>query len=256
MGDISKLSLDRRLTSPNYNDRGGACVDCLVIHHTATQSCDTALNRFLDAAHPDGKLSSHYLIDEDGHIFYLVDEAKRAYHAGVSCWSGRDDLNTYSIGIELAHPGWTAGHGFTQSQLDALEALGLDIVQRYHMPARHVLGHSDIAADRKSDPGYWFPWEEMARAGLGVWPCPGAEDESAADAAESDPDRWHDWLHDYGYCKSYKKGDLMYAFYQHFYPEAFANTHDPDPHRPDKQALARLHRLVQLKRQDSGLSLS
>ena len=230
------LALDRGFTSPNYNARGGASVDYLIIHHTGTGSTEEALKRYIDPVHPDGRISPHYLIAEDGHIYYLIDEDKRAWHAGISCWDGVGDLNTHSIGIELAHPGWKAHYGFSQTQMDSL-----------NIQDRHVLGHSDVAPDRKHDPGYWFPWAEMARAGLGVWPDPDAEDAQAADNIS--PDQWRDWLYSYGYCKSYKKRDLMYAFYQHFYPEGFQNNAMPDPHAPDKQALARLHRLMRLKQQ-------
>ena len=242
--------LDRRFASPNYNERGGAAIDYLIIHHTATREYAHALARYLDnqPGGNGGRISPHYLIAEDGVVFYLVDEDKRAWHAGHSCWDGQNDLNSYSIGIELAHPGWDADHGFTGAQLDALKALGGDIVRRHNIPARHVLGHSDISADRKVDPGYWFPWKDMAEAGLGVWPEPGPDDEKQA--AHTGPDQWCDWLHSYGYCKAYEKGDLMYAFYQHFYPEAFETTAKPDPYAPERAALARLHRLVRMKQQE------
>jgi N-acetylmuramoyl-L-alanine amidase len=249
MAGMNGPSLDRGFTSPNYNERDGADIDYLVIHHTATSDSRSALSRYLDSqpGGNGGAISPHYLIAEEGHIFYLVDEDKRAWHAGHSCWDGRHDLNSYSIGIELAHPGWDAGHGFTQAQCYSLKVLGVDIVRRHNIRAYHILGHSDISADRKHDPGYWFPWADMAQAGLGLWPDTHADNDMAAERAVNNPDQGHDWLYDYGYCRCYHKGDLMYAFYQHFYPEAFDNTHAPDTHNPDRQALARLHRLVQLK---------
>lgn len=248
MADASSPGFDRRYASPNYNGRGRAGVDFLVIHHTATDSYGEALERYLDHE-ATKRISPHYLIAEDGHIFYLVDEAKRAWHAGQSCWEGWSDLNSYSIGIELAHPGWNAEYGFTDGQINSLKALGCDIVRRHNIPARNVLGHSDVSADRKHDPGYWFPWQKMAQAGLGLWPDTNKDNDRAAERAFNNPGQWHDLLHDYGYCRCYQKGDLMNAFYQHFYPEAFTNTRAPDTQNPDRQALARLHRLVQLKHQ-------
>jgi N-acetylmuramoyl-L-alanine amidase len=119
---------------------------------------------------PASEVSAHYLVDEDGTVWRLVPEERRAWHAGVSSWSGDADVNSRSIGIELANP----GHGFdsrpfAEPQMTALEALCRGILARHPIPPRHVLGHSDVAPDRKQDPGEQFDWRRLAMAGIGLW---------------------------------------------------------------------------------------
>jgi len=126
-------------------------------------------------------VSAHYLIEEDGTIWRLVAEERRAWHAGVSSWRGRSDINSASIGIELHNPGHEFGYrAFPDAQMSALEELCRDILARHAIPPRHVLGHSDVAPERKQDPGELFDWQRLARAGIGLWPAPAA----AAAAAE------------------------------------------------------------------------
>jgi len=134
--------------SPNHNKRpAGKAVDMLLIHYTGMRDCDAALQRLSD---PAAKVSSHYLIEEDGRIHRLVDESRRAWHAGVGYWAGERDINAVSIGIEL----------------------GKAILARHPIPAWRVLGHSDIAPTRKIDPGELFDWKALAEAGIGLWPEP------------------------------------------------------------------------------------
>ncbi len=120
---------------------------------------------------PAAKVSAHYVIDEDGTILTLVPETRRAWHAGVSAWRAIDDVNGHSIGIELVNPGHEWGYrAFPQPQITALIDLAGAIVDRHALPADAVIGHSDVAPARKTDPGELFPWAELAGHGLGIWP--------------------------------------------------------------------------------------
>ena len=140
----------------------------LVLHYTGMGNSQNALKRLRD---PATKVSAHYMIDEDGAIYALVDENFRAWHAGVSCWAGQRDINSCSIGIELVNPGHEFGYRpFPKKQRDALVVLAEDIMSRHAIPAHRVLGHSDVAPSRKRDPGELFDWNGLARAGIGLWP--------------------------------------------------------------------------------------
>lgn len=156
--------------SPNWNERPpGVVPDMLVIHYTGMRSAEAALARLRD---PAAKVSAHYLIDEIGRVHALVDERARAWHAGVSHWRGRDGLNDVSIGIELANPGHAWGlRPFPDVQMRALEQLARGIVRRWPILPERVLGHADIAPDRKQDPGERFDWRRLAAQGLGLWPA-------------------------------------------------------------------------------------
>jgi N-acetylmuramoyl-L-alanine amidase len=136
----------------------------VVIHYTGMASAAAARARLCD---PAAAVSAHWLIDEAGHVEALVDEALRAWHAGAGAWRGRDDVNSRSIGIELANPGDAP---FPLRQMQALERLVADILTRWAIPPAGVIAHSDMAPGRKVDPGPRFDWRGMARAGLSVWP--------------------------------------------------------------------------------------
>ena len=157
--------------SPNHNERpAGKAIDILLIHYTGMRDGDAALQRLRD---PAAKVSSHYLIEEDGRIHRLVDESRRAWHAGVGYWAGERDINAVSIGIELVNPGHDNGYrAFPQPQMAALIELGKAILARHPIPPSRVLGHSDIAPTRKIDPGELFDWKALAAAGIGLWPAP------------------------------------------------------------------------------------
>lgn len=153
--------------SPNHDTRDRA-VDMIVLHYTGMQDCESALRRLCD---PEAKVSAHYLIDEDGTLYALVDEARRAWHAGVACWHGEADINGCSIGIELVNPGHEFGYrAFPEPQMATLETLCADTLGRYDISAARVLGHSDVAPLRKSDPGELFDWQRLAAQGLALWP--------------------------------------------------------------------------------------
>jgi N-acetylmuramoyl-L-alanine amidase len=159
--------------SPNHGPRPpGAAIDILILHYTGMTSAGAALARLTDA---EAAVSAHYVIDEDGITYALVDEARRAWHAGVSFWAGADNLNDRSIGIELVNPGHEFGYRpFPEPQMRALEVLAREIIVRHGIPAHRVLGHSDVAPTRKQDPGELFDWPRLARAGIGAWPRPSA----------------------------------------------------------------------------------
>jgi N-acetylmuramoyl-L-alanine amidase len=155
--------------SPNFGPRrNGARVEFLVLHYTGMATCEDALERLCDAA---AQVSAHYVLDEDGTLYRLVDESLRAWHAGESSWRGETDVNSRSIGIELVNPGHDFGYrDFPQAQMDALIVLANDIVARHQIAPVNIVGHSDVAPLRKKDPGEKFDWRALARAGLGIWP--------------------------------------------------------------------------------------
>jgi N-acetylmuramoyl-L-alanine amidase len=163
--------------SPNHGERRGcAGPDSIILHYTGMRDAASAL---LWLANPLSQVSAHYLLFEDGRIFQMVPENRRAWHAGRSAWQGETDMNSRSIGIEIVNPGHDLtvegpfpplGPAYPDMQIAALIVLLRDIVTRWNIPARRILAHSDIAPGRKIDPGEWFPWEKLAKAGLGLWP--------------------------------------------------------------------------------------
>lgn len=171
--------------SPNHGPRpGGAAIDTLVLHYTGMKSAAEALDRLCD---PAAQVSAHYLVEEDGTVWRLVDEDRRAWHAGVSWWRGASDLNDRSIGIEIVNPGHEFGYRpFPSAQMASVAALCRDILGRRPIPAARVVGHSDIAPLRKLDPGELFDWRGLAAQGIGLWPAtpaapsPGGDDDKAA----------------------------------------------------------------------------
>ena len=155
--------------SPNQDDRPhGMPVDMLVLHYTGMQTGAAALARLRDS---DARVSSHYVIEEDGAVFHLVPEARRAWHAGVSHWRGLSGLNDRSIGIEIVNPGHDWGYRpFPALQMAAVCELCLGILSRHPIKSRDVVAHSDIAPNRKQDPGELFDWKGLAANGVGLWP--------------------------------------------------------------------------------------
>jgi N-acetylmuramoyl-L-alanine amidase len=157
--------------SPNFDARTGP-PDMIVLHYTGMPSGEAAIERLRD---PEAKVSAHYVVEEDGRIFRLVDEARRAWHAGVSFWKGRTGLNGASIGVEIVNPGHEWGYRpFPEAQVAAVVALVGDIRSRWTIEDNQIVGHSDIAPDRKEDPGELFPWRRLAEAGHGYWAQPPA----------------------------------------------------------------------------------
>lgn len=169
--------LDR--PSPNHGQRSKPPrIDMLVLHYTGMTSAEAALDRLCD---PTARVSAHYVVGEDGTIWRLVSEARRAFHAGRSCWASESDLNLVSIGVEIVNPGHEWGyHRFPEAQMTAVERLCRDLLARHPIPSHRVVGHSDIAPDRKTDPGELFDWPRLARAGIGIWPAPARRQATAS----------------------------------------------------------------------------
>lgn len=173
------------MRSPNFEPRRGGAVPSLVIlHYTGMQDGASALARLCD---PQSKVSAHYLIEEDGRVFALVDETMRAWHAGASYWRGLVDINSHSIGIEMVNPGHEFGYRpFPDAQMHAVRVLCKEIQQRYALPAHAFLGHSDIAPLRKQDPGELFNWQYLAQDKIGVWPVVIAADHAPVNLVEAE----------------------------------------------------------------------
>jgi N-acetylmuramoyl-L-alanine amidase len=149
--------------SPNWDERA-LPVTMVVIHYTEMETAEAAIERLCD---PAAKVSAHYLISEAGEVSRLVPEDKRAWHAGASFWRGHRDVNSASIGIELDHPGHALGYRpFAEAQIDALLPLLHRITRTYEVPRANVVGHSDVAPARKTDPGELFPWDRLAECRL------------------------------------------------------------------------------------------
>ena len=150
------------LPSPNWDERV-LPITMVVLHYTEMER-EAALRRLTD---PEAKVSAHYFISEAGEVVRLVEEDKRAWHAGASYWRGHKDVNSASIGIELDNPGHGGGYReFTEAQIDALLPLLADMVRRHDIPRANVVGHSDVAPARKVDPGELFPWDRLAECRL------------------------------------------------------------------------------------------
>ncbi len=154
--------------SPNFDERGsGNNIDMIVVHYTGMESGLVALQRLCD---PAAKVSAHYLIEEDGRIFQLVTDDKRAWHAGQSYWAGCSDINSCSIGIELVNPGHEFGYrAFPNEQIESFINLARELAMRYRIPRYRILCHSDVAPLRKEDPGELFPWQRLYGGGIGFW---------------------------------------------------------------------------------------
>ena len=170
---MTRLQIRDRV-SPNHGRRGDPSrIDMLVLHYTGMTTAAAALDRLCD---PAAQVSAHYVVEENGAIWRLVPETLRAFHAGRSCWQGESDLNFVSIGIEIVNPGHEWGYRlFPETQMAAVEHLCRDLIARHPIPPHRIVGHSDIAPDRKSDPGELFDWSRLARADIGIWPPPAAD---------------------------------------------------------------------------------
>lgn len=152
------------MQSPNHNERRLGKPDMVVIHYTGMKTAEAARERLCD---PAAEVSAHWLIHLDGRMEALVPEDRRAWHAGVSEWEGERDVNSRSIGIELVNPGHEHGyHPFPEPQMAALERLLAEIMARWPVSPRNVVGHEDVAPGRKIDPGDKFDWARLARRGL------------------------------------------------------------------------------------------
>ncbi len=203
---ISDMDIVERL-SPNFNARrNGLTPSLVVLHYTAMASAEAALQRLCD---PDCEVSAHYLVDRFGAVTRMVSEDMRAWHAGAGAWGGMDDVNSRSIGIELDNPGH---HPFPEAQMRVLEDLLGGVLTRWSISPSGVIAHSDMAPDRKSDPGRRFDWKRLAMGGLSIWPAPVQTD------GASDPDRFLRAACAIGYPVSHGLEPALSAFRQRFRP--------------------------------------
>jgi N-acetylmuramoyl-L-alanine amidase len=159
------------MPSPNHGERkDGRQPDMIVLHYTGMQDAGAALERLTTRG---SEVSAHYFVFEDGRIIQMAQESRRAWHAGISSWAGETDINSCSIGIEIANPGHDFGYpDFPKRQIAAVTALCRSIQTRNTIPPARVLAHSDVAPGRKQDPGEKFPWRTLYDSGVGHWVRP------------------------------------------------------------------------------------
>ena len=161
------MKLIHKYQSPNYDKRKNSDIKLIIIHYTALQNYSKALNYLCKKKN---KVSSHYLISQDGSIYSLVNEKYRAWHAGISYWKGNLDINSLSIGIELDFSYKYTNNKYSRSMILSLQKLLKELINRYKIDIKNVLGHSDIAPFRKKDPGYLFPWNKLFKLKLSFEP--------------------------------------------------------------------------------------
>ena len=206
------------LPSPNVGERpgGAASIDVLMLHYTGMRTAQAAIDRLRD---PAAQVSSHYVVDEDGAVVRLVPEISRAQHAGISYWRGVRGLNDTSIGIEIVNPGHEWGYRpFPPVQMSAVRDLCLAILSRHAIPARNVVGHSDVAPNRKQDPGELFDWRGLAADGIGLWPAPDGDEALDARAA----------LTAIGYDPAHDLAVTLCAFQRHWRPHIVGGDVDTE----------------------------
>ncbi|MGI9475283.1 MAG: N-acetylmuramoyl-L-alanine amidase [Hyphomicrobiaceae bacterium] len=221
--------VDDVVVSPNIGARRGTSKPrLLVLHYTGLETAKRSIDVLCD---PACEVSCHYLIDDDGRVTQMVSEADRAWHAGKSFWRGEKDINSHSVGIEIQNPGHAHGYpDFPDTQMAAVERLALDIIARHGMAADNVLAHSDIAPQRKIDPGEKFDWRRLNRTGVGHWvaPCDLGEalalDRFDAETPDARVRTCQELLAQYGYDIATHgrldaaTGRVISAFQRHFRP--------------------------------------
>lgn len=233
------------LPSPNHGERVGLIApDMIILHYTGMESEDGAIDWL---RRPESEVSSHYVVRENGEVLQLVPESRRAWHAGKSFWAGKTDINSHSIGIEIANPGHTFGlPDFPDRQIDAVIDLCRDCMRRWQIRPERVLGHSDVAPVRKVDPGEKFPWARLHAAGIGHWvePSPISSGRFFQQGDSGPPvEALQTMLSLYGYrteitgiFSESMKGDVE-AFQRHFRPERVDGI-------ADASTIETLHRLL------------
>jgi N-acetylmuramoyl-L-alanine amidase len=198
----------------------------ILLHYTGMLDAGVALERLRS---PASEVSAHYFVFEDGRVIQMVQESKRAWHAGASVWAGETDINSCSIGIEIANPGHDYGYpDFPKRQIAAVTALCRGILTRNTIPAERVLGHSDVAPSRKQDPGEKFPWRTLYDSGVGNWVKPARITEGTplalGDRGEA-VTAFQRFLSEYGYGIALNGNydsamhEVVMAFQRHFRPE-------------------------------------
>lgn len=211
--------------SPNFEDRPkNAKIAYIIVHYTEMDSAQEALTRLCD---PSSKVSAHFLISKDGAVYQLVDPLKRAWHAGLSFWGGDSNLNDISIGIELDHPGHKNPEPYWPDQIRSLHKLLKELCSDYAINPENILGHSDIAPDRKIDPGEFFDWEALYHNGFGAW-----FDETYVEQEEISLEKALKRLQSIGYKGAIENIDiLLFAFQRHFYPKNVTGSLDCETFR-------------------------
>ncbi len=211
--------------SPNFDDRAaGKKIDILLLHYTGMISANAAIERLTNK---QSKVSVHYVIDEDGAIYHLVDESKRAWHAGTSFWRGERDINSTSIGIEIVNPGHEFGYReFPPAQMQNVLHLSREIIKRHAIKPEFVLGHSDVAVGRKIDPGELFDWKFLSKNGVGIYP------HTPMPVAAPDIKTVQTWLRKFGYAIDVngvmddQTAAVLTAFQRHYCPESMGSGAD------------------------------
>lgn len=242
------------LPSPNFDDRDKTIpIDMLVLHYTGMKTGAAAIERLCD---PAAKVSAHYVVEENGRIFSLVREDNRAWHAGLSFWRGARDINGRSIGIEIVNPGHEFGYRqFPTVQIESVKSLATDIIARHAIPARNIVGHSDVAPARKEDPGELFNWRDLAESGIGLWPgnmaqMPVSRDTLAEGAEGMAVRALQDALQEIGYeilsdrCFGKALTHVVRAFQRHWRPEKVDGVADPETQARIYAVLSEVRRLT------------
>jgi N-acetylmuramoyl-L-alanine amidase len=223
------------MPSPNHGERpDGRRPDMILLHYTGMPDADAALERLRTAS---SKVSSHYFVFEDGRVIQMVQESRRAWHAGVSSWAGETDINSCSIGIEIANPGHQYGYpDFPRRQIAAVTALCRGILTRNTIPPERVVAHSDVAPSRKQDPGEKFPWRTLYDSGVGRW-VQAAKITEGPLLAEGDRgeavEAMQRALAEYGYGVELNGSfdtatyEVVVAFQRHFRPGRIDGVYDP-----------------------------
>jgi N-acetylmuramoyl-L-alanine amidase len=233
--------------SPNHGERtGGRRPDMILLHYTGMPDAQDALERLTSRG---SEVSAHYFVFDDGHVVQMVEESRRAWHAGASFWAGETDINSCSIGIEIANSGHQYDYpDFTARQIAAVTALCRSIFTRYTVPPVRVLAHSDVAPSRKQDPGEKFPWRTLYESGVGHWvtPTPLTEDgmvlalgdqgEAVAQMQKSLGQYGYEITTDGAYTSAMH--DVVTAFQRHFRPQRVDGIADASTQKTLRELLA------------------
>ncbi|MDQ3557752.1 MAG: N-acetylmuramoyl-L-alanine amidase [Pseudomonadota bacterium] len=240
----ARLTVEQR-PSPNHGERTPGPIDILLLHYTGMPGRAEAALRWLCS--PKSQVSCHYFVFEDGRVVQLVPEDRRAWHAGASLWAGEADINSRSIGIEIANHGHPGGlPEYPDAQIEALIALCREIVGHHPIPPHRILAHSDVAPGRKLDPGEHFPWRRLALADIGHWVEPAdVEDGRSLRRGDAGPatEAFQAMLALYGYGLALdgrfgpRTEDVVAAFQRHFRPARVAGV-------ADRSTIRTLHRLL------------
>lgn len=245
---IDLPTINATYQSPNFNDRT-LPISIVVLHYTAMVPAKPVLDHFQN---PQSQVSAHFVIDEDGKTYQMVDYGKRAWHAGISHWGGIQNVNSASIGIELVNPGFGPDYrDYSSPQMQAVQGILGYAVPHYNIMPWNIVAHSDVAPTRKQDPGHRFPWQSLHQAGFGLWPQ--ADNSSMLITQAINTTAFYENLIDYGYTSlalnatdEVKRATTL-AFQRHFQPELFTQKTLPVG-IPDAVTVYRLENLLQQKK--------